>query len=189
MHDHCYPSTQRQFAQAVKLRLRDEGLPVAFFLVAFAIPFTRMWPSSMRKMCVDGEANRSLDGRRSGSGRRKKSNSNYHEKDKYMKRTIVGLAVLVFLPAALKKDWTLRIATLRDSSFRQPIPMARIPNAAVLVCEGKTHYPIIPLNSPTFYIDAEGKRVDHDYRFAGNCRFLHRVHSSVSVAVAQGKRF
>lgn len=109
-----------------------------------------------------------------------------------MKRTIVGLAVLVFLLVSLKKDWTLRIGTLRDSSFTQPIPMARIPsipNGAVLVCEGKTHYPIIPLNSPTFYIDAEGKRVDNDYSFAGNCRLLPRAHGSVSVAVAQGKRF
>src|SRR5262245_40060337 len=99
-------------------------------------------------MCVDGRTNRSLDGSRSGSRRRKKSNANYHYKDKYMKRKIVGLAVLVFLLAALKKDWTLRIGTLPDSSFRQPIPMARIANEAVLVCEGTTHYQIIPLNSP-----------------------------------------
>lgn len=106
-----------------------------------------------------------------------------------MKRTIVVLAVLVFPLAALETNWTLRIGTLRDSSFRQPIPIARIPNSAVLVCEGKTHYPIIPLNSPTFYIDAEGKRVDNDYSFAGNCRLLPPAHSSVSVAVARGKRF
>ena len=106
-----------------------------------------------------------------------------------MKRKIVGLAVLVFLLAALKKDWTLRIGTLPDSSFRQPIPMARIANEAVLVCEGTTHYQIIPLNSPTFYIDAEGKREDNDYSFAANCRLLPRAHGSVSVAVAQGKRF
>ena len=106
-----------------------------------------------------------------------------------MKRTIVRLAVLVFLLAALKKDRTLWIGTLPDSSFRQPIPMTRMPAPPVLVFEGKTHYPIIPLNGPTFYIDAEGKRVDDDYRFRGNCNLLPCARGPVSVAVAQGKMF
>ena len=66
--------------------------------------------------------------------------------------------------------------------------MARIPDAAVLVREGKTHYQIIPLNSPTFYIVAQGKRVDNDESSNGNCRLLHRADSS-GVAVANGKKF
>ena len=67
--------------------------------------------------------------------------------------------------------------------------MARMPDGAVWVFEGKTHYPIIPLNSPAFYIDAEGKRVDDDCRFGGNCNLLPRARGSVSVAVARSKRF